>query len=350
MQPSEALHNLAMDVAQQLQVRRVHIAVVGDMILDCTIEGAAGGVHPETQVPILRDATSHESIGGAGNIALALTRLGAEVSVFGIIGSDLTGRQLQSLLDRQPFADYLIIERGWPTPRKDWVYRSERDRSQLIQRIDYDRPLTSRAREELVGEFRARCPADVQAVILADHGLGSIASESLALIELARQRRAKLVAIPRSTVLRGQPLDAIVLNASEMRRIAQSTGAGKPAALASQYARDFAQHVFLTLLEEGLVVCPKDFRGAEGVPIEGYPLSNPQWMGARDITTAVVALGLALDVEPVELGRLANVFRHLVASQRGNGRVLWRDVFQFLGMKVTDERSLVSNAAGSKRN
>ena len=33
-------------------------------------------------------------------------------------------------------------------------------------------------RPELVGEFRARCPQNVDAVMLVDHGLGSIGPES----------------------------------------------------------------------------------------------------------------------------------------------------------------------------
>ena len=118
----------------------------------------------------------------------------------------------------------LITERGWPTPRKDWIYRRDEGRIESVTRIDYDRPLAGRAREELVGEFRVRCPAEAQVVILADHGLGSIGPESLALIGIAKERGAKIVAIPRSTVLRGQPLNAIVINPSEMRRLANASG------------------------------------------------------------------------------------------------------------------------------
>jgi bifunctional ADP-heptose synthase (sugar kinase/adenylyltransferase) len=170
-------------------------------------------------------------------------------------------------------------------------------------------------------------------VILADHGLGSIGTESLALIGLAKERLAKIVAIPRSTVLRNQAMDAIVLNCAEMRRLAQAGDSADSRQLASRYARDLNQHVFLTLLEEGLVVCPAGLRGGQATLIEGYPLENPQWMGARDITTALVGVGLALGLEVVELARLSNVFRHLVACQRGNGRVLWPDVFRFVGLE-----------------
>src|SRR5262245_3472697 len=153
MSRPEEGQKLVQDVARRLKERQVTVAVVGDMILDNAIEGVPGGRHPETNVPILREASSQESIGGAANIALTLDRLGVKVVVFGIIGSDLPGRQLENLLDRQSFDDYLITERGWPTPHKDWIYERQGDRSALIQRIDYDRSLSGRAREELVGEF-----------------------------------------------------------------------------------------------------------------------------------------------------------------------------------------------------
>lgn len=340
------LRKLIHDVTGRLHRSRVSIAVVGDMILDNSIEGVPGGFHPETQVSVLREATSQESIGGAANIALALSRLGADVALFGIVGSDLPGRQLENLLDRQPFANYLITERGWPTPRKDWIYRRTQNRVELMHRIDYDRPLSGQAREELVAEFRGRCPRDVQVVILADHGLGSIGPESLALIGLAKECGARIVAIPRSTVLRGQALDVIVLDAMEMRRLAQAGETAEPKLLAPRYARDHSQHVFLSLLQEGLFVCPAGLKGSGGTLIAGYPLESPQWMGTRDITTATVALGLALGLEPVQLGQLSNVFRHLVACQRGNGRVLWQDVYQFVGLEApADEPQVKSGSA-----
>ncbi len=182
-----------------------------------------------------------------------------------------------------------------------------------------------------MGEFRARCPTDVDVVILTDHNLGSIGPESLALVGLAKERRARLVAIPRSTVLRGQPLDAIAINSPEMRSLYDAGPDEDARALAARSAREYAQDVFLTLLGEGILVCAAGAR-AEGTLVRGYPLDTPHWMGARDMAAALVALGLALGLETLEIGRLANVFRHLAACQLGNARILWRDVFEFVGL------------------
>src|SRR5262249_33486645 len=104
--------------------------------------------------------------------------------------------------------------------------------------------------------------------------------------------------------------------------------------LAARYASQYSQDVFMTMLAEGLTVCPAD--GREGTWIPGYPLQFGHWMGARDMAAAIVAAGIAVALNPVDTGRLANAFRHLIASQRGNGRVNWSDIFEFVGLKVQE--------------
>ncbi len=132
-------------------------------------------------------------------------------------------------------------------------------------------------------------------------------------------------------MLRGQPLDAIVISSPEMKKLGGASESADPRALAARYAREYGQHVFLTTLDSGILVCPAGTREA-GAQIDPYPIENPQWMGARDMATAIVAVGTALGMDPVTICRLANAFRHLIASQRGNGRVLWRDIYQFVGL------------------
>lgn len=323
---------------RQLRERKVRITVVGDIILDNAIEGEASGVHPEFKIPLLKNATTSESIGGAANIALALARLGVQATLFGCVGNDLPGRQLENLLDRHPFSSHLVRQRGWPTPRKDWIYSREGQSLRLTQRIDYDRPLPAQGREELLGEVRATCPDEMDVLILVDHEMGSIGAETTPIIELAKERGAKIVAIPRSPVLRGQPLDAIVLNEAEMRRLAGGQASDNARALAGQCAREFRLRVILTLFEEGLALFPAGPEAGEVLHFPLIELPRYEWLGVRDITTVVTALGLALNLELADLGRLATVFRHLVGSTRGNGRVFWRDVGELVG--VTDPREM----------
>lgn len=332
MPQAAELAPLVRSLVQRLRERKVRITVVGDMILDNAIEGLPGGVHPEFKMPLLKQAATSESIGGASNIALALARLGADATLFGVVGADLPGRQLENLCDRHPFANFLVRQRNWPTPRKDWIYTKEEGGGKLVMRIDYDRPLPPEGREELLGEFRQHAADQIDVMALVDHDMGAIGPETLALVALAKERGAKIVAIPRTTILRGQPVDAIVLNGPEMRRLAEGGPHDDPKALAKKYAAERGRHVFLTLFEEGMAVYPSRPEFGEPLHLPAEPLAQHDWMGVRDITTVVVALGLALGVRLDELTRLAMVFRTQVASVRGNGRVFWRDIGQALGM------------------
>src|SRR5262249_20184768 len=143
---------------------------------------------------------------------------------------------------------------------KEWIYEKKDCAPSLVQRIDSDRPLPPECREALVGEFRAHCPPRVDIVILADHGLGAMGDESLPLIDLARERQAKIVAIPRTGVLRGRKLDAIVINQAEMRAFYGAEKTESPPQLAARYASQYSQDVFMTMLAEGVTVCPADGR------------------------------------------------------------------------------------------
>jgi hypothetical protein len=42
---------------------------------------------------------------------------------------------------------------------------------------------------------------------------------------------------------------------------------------------------------------------------------------------------MAYNMDPVDIGRFSTIFRNLVAAQRGNGRVLWRDVYCCVGLE-----------------
>jgi hypothetical protein len=88
----------------------------------------------------------------------------------------------------------------------------------------------------------------------------------------------------------------------------------------------------MTLQEEGVLICPAGMKAVAGTLVPPWPLEKPDWTGVRDMHTAIVAVGLALKMDPIELGKVIGVFRHLIARQRGNGRLLWRDVFEFVGL------------------
>lgn len=74
------------------------IGVVGDVMLDTYWWGHVERISPEAPVPVVALDRKEYRIGGAGNVALNLSCLGAKVSMLSVIGTDEDGTALTKLL------------------------------------------------------------------------------------------------------------------------------------------------------------------------------------------------------------------------------------------------------------
>src|SRR3954466_11187822 len=79
----------------------LHVAVVGDAMLDIYLRGHASRLCQEAAVPVVDFDERAEAPGGAANTALNLRALGAKVSLLSIVGRDRPGRQICQTLRRQ---------------------------------------------------------------------------------------------------------------------------------------------------------------------------------------------------------------------------------------------------------
>lgn len=74
------------------------IGVIGDVMLDTYIWGKVDRISPEAPVPIVSLHHKEQRIGGAGNVAINCSSLGAKVFMLGVIGDDEEASQLEQLL------------------------------------------------------------------------------------------------------------------------------------------------------------------------------------------------------------------------------------------------------------
>ena len=69
--------------------------VVGDVILDTYLEGQVERISPEAPVPVVDVKRREARLGGAANVALNISSLGAKVMLCSLIGEDMPGKALQ---------------------------------------------------------------------------------------------------------------------------------------------------------------------------------------------------------------------------------------------------------------
>src|SRR3978361_1421920 len=76
------------------------VGVLGDVMLDTYWWGHVERISPEAPVPIVALDKKEYRIGGAGNVALNLACLDAQVSVISMIGDDDDGITLKKLFEK----------------------------------------------------------------------------------------------------------------------------------------------------------------------------------------------------------------------------------------------------------
>jgi len=171
---------------------QAHVIVVGDIMLDKYLHGETARISPEAPVPIVRVQQSEERPGGAGNVALNLTALDCQASLFGLCGDDEAGHLLENKLSAAGIKCFLQRD-TIPTITKLRVLSQHQ---QLI-RLDFEETLPKVQMSSLLENFKQQL-ANAQAVILSDYAKGMLADPQ-PFIELANQAGIPILVDPKGT-------------------------------------------------------------------------------------------------------------------------------------------------------
>lgn len=109
------------------------VAIVGDLMLDTYWWGAVDRISPEAPVPVVALKKKEQRVGGAANVALNTASLGAQTTVFSVIGKDDDGKELLHLLDgNQINTSYVLTSEKRITTNKTRIM----SRNQQMMRLD----------------------------------------------------------------------------------------------------------------------------------------------------------------------------------------------------------------------
>jgi D-beta-D-heptose 7-phosphate kinase / D-beta-D-heptose 1-phosphate adenosyltransferase len=143
--------------------------VVGDVMLDRYWSGSTSRISPEAPVPIVHVQTIEERPGGAGNVALNVAGLGAQVDLLSFCGRDQAGDILEKKLLSAGVHCYLQYMPQLPTITKLRVLSLH----QQLLRLDFEEFNYQIDYAQLKSVFERRLPhCDV--VILSDYAKGCL--------------------------------------------------------------------------------------------------------------------------------------------------------------------------------
>jgi rfaE bifunctional protein kinase chain/domain len=122
----------------RLDFSDITILLVGDFMIDYYVIGTSNRMSPEAPVPVVIPKEEYSIPGGAGNVAMNLRAIGANVVCLGTIGNDAWGEKLISTLKNEGInVDGIDIIKNHPTTLKQRIYS---DGKQVV-RLDTEKIL-----------------------------------------------------------------------------------------------------------------------------------------------------------------------------------------------------------------
>lgn len=317
--------------------------VIGDLMLDTYTIGKARRISPEAPVPVLHVQSEEHRPGGAGNVALNLVSMGADVLMVGRVGSDDYGAQLIHSLDQDGVKTHGIwTQTDCQTPVKNRVIA---DNQQMV-RVDYETitPLHEAIEQQIIDAL-PQLLEPIKVVAISDYGKGMITKTLMkAVIEACHERAIPVIADPKGIDFTKYKRATIVKpNLGEVY-----AAANLPLDISLEVA---AQKVLETTEAEVLMVT----RSEDGISLfyqtgkrEDFSVRQREVTdvtGAGDTVLATLTMALANKLSVSEATQLSNVAAGIAISHFGCARVTLSDLARQLlshdiGNKVFDEEHL----------
>lgn len=315
----------------------VKVLVIGDFMLDVYTKGKIERISPEAPVPILKVITNEYRAGGAGNVVLNLSSLGAHVHAIGRVGSDSEGRKLlKSLNQKGVDTSLLLAQKRYPTTIKN---RLVAERQQIL-RIDREEltPLSSSLEDIVINNLQSILD-QVHIVAISDYNKGFLSKTVLTtVIEKANQKNIPVIVDPKGIDF-SRYQKATIIKPNE-----------KEAYLAANLSFDsslveVARRIFQTSLATSLIIT----RSSKGISLfdhtlvqQDFPVHSKEVVdvtGAGDTVLAVLAICIANGIKLTQAIKLANIAAGITVEHVGCAQVKLSDLAKRL-MKVDKKNKI----------
>lgn len=293
---------------------QARIIVVGDVMLDRYWSGSASRISPEAPVPVVQVQQIEERVGGAGNVALNIAKLGGQVTLIAVVGHDAEADTIERLLTSAGVqCDFVRAE----TMRTLCKLRVLAQHQQLI-RLDFeqvplvfDEPMLT---DKLLSHLRQH-----QVLVLSDYGKGTLAKVS-SYINRAKQQGLTVLIDPKGTDYSHYAhADVITPNKQELQAVVGACHTeqdllDKGRALLQQCA---IKNLLCTRGEAGMTLIQAN--AAQSLPAQAKDVFDVT--GAGDTVIAVMALAVAINTPLYEAMYLANLAGGIVVGKVGTSTV-----------------------------
>lgn len=304
------------------------IAVIGDMMLDVYFRGDVTRISPEAPVPVVNVSKRTSCLGGAANVMRNITSLGGRAWAFGVTGSDESGREVVSELDKAGIDHAGVIAvSGRRTTEKCRIIAG----AQQLLRADFENtcPVDDASREKIVGQLEELIASgNINAVIIDDYAKGLLDSWMLERLISAAQRsniitlfdpkpvNGSIRPVKGLTVLKPNRSEAFMLAGINDDRFSGAPAENRNLLLAAEkiFAAWSPEYLLISLAAQGMALF-HDGRLLKHIPTRAREVFDVS--GAGDTVAATLTLALASGCDIASAAEIANSAAGIVVGKIG---------------------------------
>lgn len=318
--------------------KKARILVIGDLILDEFIWGAAERISPEAPVPVVWAKKRNFIPGGACNVANNITSLGAKATLVGLIGKDdLAKTLLSELRKRRINTSGIVSDNKRPTILKTRVIAGH----QQVVRVDWEETeKLSAAIIKRLSNYIKNNLKNFDAIVIEDYGKGVITGELIKSIKGFVQGKKIITVDPKEehfSLYKDLDITAITPNRSEAENAIRNIKISDTKNSLDIYSDKLSSNrelekagrellrylnskaVLITLGEHGMRLFEDKKKKSVEIPTVARDVFDVS--GAGDTVIAVFTLALACGSTLLEAAHLANYAAGIVVGKMGTATV-----------------------------
>jgi D-beta-D-heptose 7-phosphate kinase / D-beta-D-heptose 1-phosphate adenosyltransferase len=287
------------------------ILIIGDLMLDRYWHGGTSRISPEAPVPIVHVKQTEDRPGGAGNVALNIKAMGADVTLISAIGDDANGKSLTQRLEAAGIQCKLQTNANNATTTKLRVI----SRHQQLIRLDFEENKMNVNHDAIINDFEAAL-SGCDAIVLSDYGKGTLQNPA-ELIALAKVHNKPIFVDPKSSDFSCyQGATCITPNMSEFEAVVgpcpdEETIAAKAQALLQEH---HIHSLLITRSEHGMTLIERDQTELH-IPTQARDVFDVT--GAGDTVIAALATCVAAGFTLRNAMQVANTAAGIVVAKLG---------------------------------
>lgn len=303
----------------KLDFSDINILLIGDLMIDHYIMGKSNRMSPEAPVPIVVPESEYFIPGGAGNVAMNLRAIGANVTCVGTVGNDIWGDRLISTLKNKGInTDGIDVIKNHPTTLKQRIYSDGKQ----VARLDKEKIFELKIENVILDESK-----EFDVIILSDYNKGVLSESSLIIKRLksrisSSQKEINIIVDPKKSDFNSyKNANIITPNLVELQKatnhkISDNQSIIKACnSLIEKFNFDF---ICAKKGDRGITVV-----GKNGLinHIEPNIVNQPDVTGAGDTAISALALSYTLTKDMNMAAKIANAAASIAVSKTGTASV-----------------------------